>query len=181
MSEPIEASVIKKIEDLRMALHRHNYRYYVLDDPEISDSEYDRMMQELIRLETDHPGLLSPDSPSLRVGAPPLDKFETVEHSIPMLSLDNGFSDSDVMDFDLRIKRNLGMDRDIIYTAEPKLDGVAVELVYEYYGFSDSRYYKSAVDEVNRIYSAKITENDILTRNRVLSITSSFKMETVNL
>jgi DNA ligase (NAD+) len=131
MSEPIEASVIKKIEDLRMALHRHNYRYYVLDDPEISDSEYDRMMQELIRLETDHPGLLSPDSPSLRVGAPPLDKFETVEHSIPMLSLDNGFSDSDVMDFDLRIKRNLGMDRDIIYTAEPKLDGVAVELVYE--------------------------------------------------
>jgi DNA ligase (NAD+) len=131
MSERIEASVIKKIGDLRKALHRHNYRYYVLDDPEISDSEYDRMMQELIRLETDHPGLLSPDSPSLRVGAPPLDKFETVEHTIPMLSLDNGFSDPDVMDFDLRIKKNLGTDRDIIYTAEPKLDGVAVELVYE--------------------------------------------------
>jgi DNA ligase (NAD+) len=131
MRERIDASVTKKIEDLRKALHRHNYRYYVLDDPEISDSEYDRMMLELIRLETDYPDLLSPDSPSLRVGAPPLDKFETIEHSIPMLSLDNGFSDSDVIDFDLRIKRNLGTDSDIIYTAEPKLDGVAVELVYE--------------------------------------------------
>jgi len=131
MRERIDASVIKKIEDLRKALHRHNYRYYVLDDPEISDSEYDRMMQELIGLETDYPDLSSPDSPSLRVGAPPLDKFETVEHSIPMLSLDNAFNDSDVIDFDLRIKRNLGTDSDIIYTAEPKLDGVAVELVYE--------------------------------------------------
>ena len=131
MRERINPSVIKKIEDLRKALHRHNYRYHVLDDPEISDSEYDRMMQELIRLETVYPDLSSPDSPSLRVGAPPLDKFETVEHSIPMLSLDNGFRDSDVIDFDLRIKRNLGTDSDIIYTAEPKLDGVAVELVYE--------------------------------------------------
>lgn len=131
MSEPIDASIIKEIEGLRKALHRHNYRYYVLDDPEISDSEYDRMMQELIGLETDYPDLSSPDSPTLRVGAPPLDKFETVEHSIPMLSLDNAFNDSDVIDFDLRIKRNLGTDSDIIYTAEPKLDGVAVELVYE--------------------------------------------------
>ena len=131
MRERIDASIIKEIEDLRKALHRHNYRYYVLDDPEISDSEYDRMMQELIGLETDYPDLSSPDSPTLRVGAPPLDKFETVEHSIPMLSLDNAFNDSDVIDFDLRIKRNLGTDSDIIYTAEPKLDGVAVELVYE--------------------------------------------------
>jgi len=131
MQEPIDSSVTKKVEDLRKALHRHNYRYYVLDDPEISDSEYDRMMQELIRLETDHPGLSSPDSPTLRVGAPPLDKFETVEHSIPMLSLNNGFKDSDIIEFDLRIKRNLNMDNDIIYTAEPKLDGVAIELVYE--------------------------------------------------
>ena len=131
MKEPIDSSVTKKVEDLRKVLHRHNYRYYVLDDPEISDSEYDRMMQDLIRLETDYPGLSSPDSPTLRVGAPPLDKFETVEHSIPMLSLDNGFKDSDIIEFDLRIKRNLNMDSDIIYTAEPKLDGVALELVYE--------------------------------------------------
>jgi DNA ligase (NAD+) len=89
------------------------------------------MMQELIKLETDHPDLSSPDSPTLRVGAPPLDKFETVEHSIPMLSLDNGFKDSDIIEFDLRVKRNLNTDRDIVYTTEPKLDGVAVELVYE--------------------------------------------------
>jgi len=129
--ENIDPAVIRKVDDLRQALHRHNYRYYVLDDPEISDSEYDRMMQELIRLETDYPELSSLDSPTLRVGAPPLDKFETIEHSIPMLSLDNGFKDSDIIDFDLRIKRNLDTDSEIIYTAEPKLDGVAIELVYE--------------------------------------------------
>ncbi|MGD9278484.1 MAG: hypothetical protein PVG37_07855, partial [Desulfobacterales bacterium] len=70
MQEGIDPLVIKKVEDLRKALHRHNYRYYVLDDPEISDSEYDRMMQELIKLETDYPDLSSPDSPTLRVGAP---------------------------------------------------------------------------------------------------------------
>jgi DNA ligase (NAD+) len=127
----IDLSIIERIKELRQALHRHNYRYYVLDDPEISDAEYDRMMQELIRLETNYPDLSSPDSPTLRVGAPPLDKFETVEHSIPMLSLDNGFSDADIFEFDLRVKRSLDTDDTIFYTAEPKLDGVAVELVYE--------------------------------------------------
>ncbi len=131
MQKNIDPEVIKRVTQLREALHRHSYRYYVLDDPEISDSEYDRMMQELIRLETNYPDLSSPDSPTLRVGAPPLDKFETVEHSIPMLSLDNGFSDADIFDFDLRVKRSLDTDETIFYTAEPKLDGVAVELVYE--------------------------------------------------
>ena len=128
MTDP---SIIERVEELRQTLHRHNYRYYVLDDPEISDAEYDRMMQELVKLEADFPDLMSPDSPTLRVGAPPLDKFETIEHSIPMLSLENGFSDQDIIEFDRRIKRNLNIDSDIIYTAEPKLDGVAVELVYE--------------------------------------------------
>lgn len=131
MQKNIDPVVIKKVGDLRRALHRHNYLYYVLDDPEISDSEYDRMMQALIELETQYPYLSSPDSPTLRVGAQPLDKFETVEHSVPMLSLDNGFRDSDIIEFDNRIKRNLDTDSEIIYTAEPKLDGVAVELVYE--------------------------------------------------
>ncbi|TES91686.1 MAG: NAD-dependent DNA ligase LigA [Desulfobacteraceae bacterium] len=131
MQKNIDPAVIKKVEDLRRALHRHNYLYYVLDDPEISDSEYDRMMQALIELETQYPDLSSPDSPTLRVGAQPLDKFETVEHSVPMLSLDNGFRDSDIIEFDNRIKKNLDTDSEIIYTAEPKLDGVAVELVYE--------------------------------------------------
>ena len=131
MSNPVDADIVKRVENLRDNLHRHNYRYYVLDDPEISDGEYDRMMRELIRLETAHPGLSSPDSPTRRVGAPPLEKFETVDHSIPMLSLDNAFSDSDIIDFDRRIKKILKHDDKIIYTAEPKLDGIAVELVYE--------------------------------------------------
>jgi len=131
MSNPIDADIIKRAENLRDNLHRHNYRYHVLDDPEISDGEYDRMMRELIRLETAHPGLSTPDSPTMRVGAPPLEKFETIDHSIPMLSLDNAFSDSDIIDFDRRIKRILKHDDKIIYTAEPKLDGIAVEIVYE--------------------------------------------------
>jgi len=127
----MDSSIPNHIEELRKALHWHNYRYYVLDDPEISDAEYDRMMQELIKLEADYPELSSADSPSLRVGAPPLEKFETAEHSLPMLSLENGFNDADIMEFDRRIKKNLNADGEIIYTAEPKLDGVAVELVYE--------------------------------------------------
>lgn len=127
----IDPSITERIKELRQALHWHNYRYYVLDDPEISDAEYDRMMQELVNLEADFPDLMSLDSPTLRVGALPLDKFETIEHSIPMLSLENAFNDQDIMEFDRRIKRNLNIDSDIIYTAEPKLDGVAVELVYE--------------------------------------------------
>jgi DNA ligase (NAD+) len=127
----MDSSILKRIEELRKALHWHNYRYYVLDEPEISDAEYDRMMQELIKLEADYPELSSPDSPSLRVGAPPLEKFETVEHSLPMLSLENGFNDADIMEFDRRVKKNLNIDGEIIYTAEPKLDGLAVELVYE--------------------------------------------------
>ncbi|NQT69830.1 MAG: NAD-dependent DNA ligase LigA [Desulfobacteraceae bacterium] len=127
----IEPVVLKKVEELRIALHRHNYRYYVLNDPEISDAEYDRTMQALIELETVYPELASPDSPTCRVGAPPLLSFDTVEHSVPMLSLGNGFTDADIMDFDRRIKKNLDTDEEIVYTVEPKLDGVAVELVYE--------------------------------------------------
>jgi DNA ligase (NAD+) len=123
--------VLKKVEELRRALHRHNYRYYVLDDPEISDAEYDRMMQTLLELEAVYPDLASPDSPTCRVGAPPLSSFDTVQHSIPMLSLDNGFTETDIFEFDRRIKKNLKTDEEIAYTVEPKLDGVAVELVYE--------------------------------------------------
>ena len=123
--------IVKKIQDLRKRLHHHNHRYYVLDDPEISDSEYDRLMQELIGLEKTFPSLASPDSPSARVGAPPLAKFDSVAHSIPMLSLDNGFADEDIWEFDKRVKRYLDRESEIVYTAEPKMDGVAVELVYE--------------------------------------------------
>ena len=131
MPQNLDPQIIQKVDDLRKALHRHNYRYYVLDDPDISDAEYDRMMQALKQLEDDHPELASPDSPTARVGAPPLEKFESVAHTIPMLSLDNGFNDDDILDFDKRVRRNLGARDEILYTAEPKMDGVAVELVYE--------------------------------------------------
>jgi len=131
MQDSVDPAIVEKVQALRAALHRHNYRYYVLDDPEISDSEYDRMMKELIEMEKAWPALSSPDSPSLRVGAPPVSKFETATHSIPMLSLDNGFEESDIFDFDNRVKKHLKVDGEIEYTAEPKLDGLAVELVYE--------------------------------------------------
>ena len=131
MSENLNPQIVQKVAALRKALHRHNYRYYVLDDPEISDAEYDRMMQELKQLEENYPRLTTPDSPTTRVGAPPLEKFDTVAHTIPMLSLDNGFNDEDILEFDGRVKRNLDTQSNILYTAEPKMDGVAVELIYE--------------------------------------------------
>ena len=131
MPGPIDPAIVAEVERLRKALHHHNYRYYVLDDPEISDAEYDRMMQELKQLEEDYPQLASPDSPTARVGAPPLSRFDTVSHSLPMLSLDNAFNDEDILEFDRRVKRQLNREEKIVYTAEPKMDGVAVELVYE--------------------------------------------------
>ena len=131
MPATIDPEIIANIQELRKKLHHHNYRYYVLDDPEISDSEYDRLMQELIRAEKANPDLSSPDSPSARVGAPPLAKFESIVHTLPMLSLGNGFVDEDIIEFDKRVKRYLDLQSEILYTAEPKMDGVAVELVYE--------------------------------------------------
>ena len=120
----------KRIQELRDLIHYHNYRYYVLDDPEISDAEYDRLMRELMELEKEHPELITPDSPTQRVGAPPLEAFETVEHAIPMLSLDNAFDDTEMIEFDQRVKKGLNTTADIEYVCEPKLDGLAVELVY---------------------------------------------------
>ena len=129
MQKEIEL-IEKRIEVLRKKLHKHNYRYYVLDDPEISDSAYDKIMQELLFIEAKHPSLVRTDSPTMRVGAPPMAGFDEVEHTIPMLSLDNGFNDSEIMQFHTRIKKSLKTD-DILYTVEPKLDGLAVEIVYE--------------------------------------------------
>ncbi len=131
MPHNVSPQIIRQVETLRKTLHQHNYRYYVLDDPEVSDAEYDRLMQQLRELEETYPEVASPDSPTTRVGAPPLEKFDTVSHSIPMLSLDNGFKDEDILDFDGRVRRNLKIQSDILYTAEPKMDGVAVELIYE--------------------------------------------------
>jgi DNA ligase (NAD+) len=121
----------KRTAELRDALHRHNCSYYILDEPEVSDAEYDRLMRELVALETAYPELVTPDSPTQRVGAPPLEKFETVEHTIAMLSLENAFGEEEVIAFDQRVRRFLKTDSPLLYTAEPKMDGVAVELVYE--------------------------------------------------
>ncbi len=121
----------QRVKQLREAIEYHNYRYYVLDDPEISDAEYDRMMRELEKLEAEYPELRDANSPTQRVGAPPLEEFETVAHTIPMLSLANGQNEMEVTEFDQRVRRFLGMDGDMAYVAEAKLDGVAVELVYE--------------------------------------------------
>jgi DNA ligase (NAD+) len=121
----------KRIHDLRKQLNHHNYRYYVLDDPEISDAEYDRLLRELQQLETQFPELITPDSPTQRVGAAPQTEFNSVTHTIPMVSLDNAFGYDELREFDGRVKRGLGTDEEIEYVVEPKIDGVAVELVYE--------------------------------------------------
>jgi len=127
----VSEAIRKKVEKLREEIEYHNYRYYVLDQPEISDAQYDRMMRELEELETKYPELRSPLSPTQRVGAPPLEAFEVVRHTLPMLSLANAFEESELWDFDKRVKKFLGETGEIEYVAEPKLDGLAVELVYE--------------------------------------------------
>ncbi|MGH7907697.1 MAG: NAD-dependent DNA ligase LigA [Candidatus Binataceae bacterium] len=118
-------------EALREQIRHHNYRYYVLDDPQVSDAEYDRMMRRLEALEREHPELLAPDSPTQRVGAAPSEKFEVVLHRKQMLSLANAMDAGEMREFDRRIKRMLRYEADIEYVAEVKLDGLAVELVYE--------------------------------------------------
>jgi DNA ligase (NAD+) len=124
-------NIKKKIDKLRENISFHAYRYYDLDDPLVSDSEYDQLFQELLKLEELHPELVTPDSPSQRVGGKPLSQFRTVPHTVPMLSLENALNDEELRDFEERIKRFLKTDETISYMAEPKLDGLAVELVYE--------------------------------------------------
>ena len=126
----MDEQIKKQVRQLQKILTDHNYYYHVLDNPRISDAEYDRLMQDLIHLETDYPELVTPDSPTRRVGGAPLPAFEHAKHTIPMLSLDNAFSHQDILNFHTRIQKNTGQN-EIWYTAEPKLDGVAVELRYE--------------------------------------------------
>ncbi len=122
----------QRYSDLKQLLTEHSHNYYVLDNPQISDGEYDRLFQELLGIEEQQPEWVTADSPSQRVGGEALDSFEQVEHRIPMLSLENAFSDQDLYDFEDRLKRYLLLEDDsLTYMAEPKLDGLAVELVYE--------------------------------------------------
>ncbi|MFZ3137452.1 MAG: NAD-dependent DNA ligase LigA [Thermodesulfovibrionales bacterium] len=129
MAEKIPDNIKQEIERLVRDLNYHSYRYHVLDSPVISDEEYDRLYFHLKDLEDKYHYVL-PDSPTQRVGAPPLDKFEKVKHTEPMLSLDNAFTYDDLEEFDKRIRKLLKFDEDIEYTVEPKYDGLAIELTY---------------------------------------------------
>lgn len=128
------AATRKKVESLRSEIRHHNYLYHVLDDPEVADAGYDRLVRELTALEKENPELVTPDSPTQRVGAEPIKAFGTVQHQIPMLSLDNAFSEEELKDFHRRVTDRLDIEDDageLAYSAEPKLDGVAVSLLYE--------------------------------------------------
>mgnify|MGYP005836109039 CR=1 FL=1 len=133
VARAVAEAVRARVEELRRQLNHHNYRYYVLNAPEISDAEYDRLLRELEELERQYPELVTPDSPTQRVGAPPLDEFATVQHRVPMLSLGNAFDEGELRAFDERIKRHLHLAaaESIEYVAELKVDGLAVSLTYE--------------------------------------------------
>ncbi|POP53324.1 NAD-dependent DNA ligase LigA [Zhongshania marina] len=125
-----DSSLRERLRALRDQLHHHSYQYYVLDAPEIPDVEYDRLFRELQEIEAQHPEWLTPDSPSQRVGAEPLPSFNQVRHETPMLSLDNVFSEQELLDFDRRVKSRLDDAATLTYACEPKLDGIAVSLLY---------------------------------------------------
>ncbi len=124
-------SLLKKISQLKKKINEHNYRYHILDDPLISDAAYDKLFRQLEDLEKKYPQLISQNSPTQRVGSTPLSAFLQVEHKVPMLSLENAFSDKEVLAFNKRIQERLGTQHDIEYACEPKLDGIAVSLSYQ--------------------------------------------------
>lgn len=130
MAAPGHDEAARRVEALARALEDHNHRYYVLDDPSVSDAEYDHLMRELQDLEHAHPELIRPDSPTQRVGAPPLAAFESSTHGLPMLSLDNVFDEDELRDFFARVESRLGT-AEIDWVCEPKLDGLSVNLRYE--------------------------------------------------
>jgi len=133
VAETAPKEVRERVEELRRQINHHNYRYYVLDSPEISDGEYDRLFRELQELEQQYAGLVTRDSPTQRIGASPLDEFESVRHRVPMLSLGNAFDEDELRAFDERVKRHLGVAQEepIDYLADLKVDGLAVSLTYE--------------------------------------------------
>jgi len=123
-------STANRILKIREEINNHNYNYYILDDPIISDSEYDDLLRELEALESEHPEFITAESPTQRIGAAPLTEFGTIQHSIPMQSLANAMNEEELAAFDIRVKKFLDTNSEINYIAEPKLDGIGVELVY---------------------------------------------------
>ena len=124
-------SAAKKIETLREQIRKHDYSYYVLDDPSVPDAEYDRLMRALIELEQQSPDLITSDSPTQRVSGVPLDAFKQVKHVVPMLSLSNVFTLEELEAFNKRVTDKLSTNKPIEYNAEPKLDGLAVSILYK--------------------------------------------------
>jgi len=127
----VSAKAAARAAELRAQLAQHDYRYYVLDDPQVPDAEYDRLMRELRALEAEDPALITSDSPTQRVSGTPSAQFGEVVHAVPMLSLDNAFSEEDLVAFDRRIHERLEVSGDLDYVAEPKLDGLAVSVTYQ--------------------------------------------------
>jgi len=130
MAKAAPATIKREAEDLREKLRYHEYKYHVLDDPEISDAAYDKLLVRLKELEAAHPDIVTPDSPTARVGAQPREGFQTVRHARPMLSLDNAFSFDALRDFDRRVREGSGRE-EIEYIAEHKFDGLSISLLYE--------------------------------------------------
>jgi DNA ligase (NAD+) len=130
MSKPASAAIKKEVADLREKIRHHEYLYYVLDDPELSDAAFDRLMNRLKEIEAAHPDLVTPDSPTIRVGGTPREGFTTVKHARPMLSLDNAFSYDALRDWDRRVREGTGRE-DIEYIAEHKFDGLSISMQYE--------------------------------------------------
>src|SRR5688500_6913909 len=120
-----------RVKELREQIRQHNYRYYVQDEPSVSDAEYDALMRELRSIEEAHPELVTPDSPTRRVGAAPSEKFAKVRHPVPMLSLGNAFDEGDLRAWYERVVRVLGDGAPIAFVVEPKIDGLAIALTYE--------------------------------------------------
>src|SRR5436190_14940319 len=120
----------RRLEELRQQINHHNYRYYALDAPEVSDAEYDALFRELRDIETAHPELASPDSPTQRIGTAPQDAFGVVQHRVPMLSLANAFSPEDLKNWYTRVRNLAGREVEG-FVLEPKLDGLAVSILYE--------------------------------------------------
>jgi DNA ligase (NAD+) len=129
----VSADLREKLESLRDQIRHHNYRYHALDDPEVPDVEYDRLVRELQSIDAEYPELITPDSPTQRVGDAPISTFATVQHELRMLSLGNAFSEDELREFHRRVLDRLELDdtAELIYAAEPKLDGAAVSLLYE--------------------------------------------------
>ena len=167
MAEDTQYASRLRSEELRSLLNHHNHRYYVLDSPEISDGDYDELLNELRALEAAYPELITPDSPTQRVGAAPLESFSTVEHRLPLLSLSNATSEEDLEDWHRRAAERIGRD-DFALTTEPKIDGLAISLVYE-----DGRFLQGATRGDGR-RGENITANLRTIRTIPLVLTGEF-------